>query len=81
MKYKVKDYADIRERVNGMSEEELLLSVTCPNMSHDQHVVFPNVPAVFFHTDALLEEHIEEYRKAVRCNLLSWQIWRANMFL
>ena len=62
MKYKVKDYEDIRQWVDGMTEEELLLSVTCPNMSHDQHVVYPGTSAVFFHTPALLEEHIEEYR-------------------
>ncbi len=33
MKYKIKDYADIREEVNTMSIDDLLRSITCPNYS------------------------------------------------
>ena len=55
MKYTIKDYKDIRAFVDNMTEEELLVSVTCPNISPERPGMYHGVPAVFFHTQELKE--------------------------
>ena len=55
MKYTIKDYEDIRKFVDAMTEEELLISVTCPNVSPERPGMYHGIPAVFFHTQELKE--------------------------
>ena len=50
MKYLIKDYEDIKKRVEAMTEQELLTCVTCPNVSPERPGVYHGTASVFFHT-------------------------------
>ena len=63
MKYKIKDYKEIREWVESMTEEELLTSVTCPDISPERPDVYHGVSAIFFHKVELLKAGKEELAK------------------
>lgn len=64
MKYRIKDYADIRTMVDNMSVDELILSVLCPEIAPDKPTFYPNTPAVFFHTRDLLNENLEKMKSS-----------------
>ena len=49
MKYRIKDYPEIKKAVDEMSVEQLLKSVLCPNVNADNDVP-TDTPAVFIHT-------------------------------
>lgn len=50
MKYSIKDYADIKEKVDSMSLHELLGTVLCPNVDADVNGELPtNTGSVMFH--------------------------------
>jgi len=61
MKYRVKDYEDIRAWVDNMTEEELLTSVTCPNVSPEKPDIYHGVSAIFFHTNKLLKAGMDKF--------------------
>ena len=62
MKYTIKDYEDIRAWVNEMTEEELLISVACPNVSPERPGMYHGVASVFFHTKELRDAGMEEVK-------------------
>lgn len=64
MKYRIKDYEDIRIMVDNMTVDELILSVVCPEIAPDKPTYYPNTPAVFFHTRDLLNENLEKMKSA-----------------
>ncbi len=59
MKYRIKDYEDIRAWVDSMSVDELLTSVTCPNIAPERPGMYHGVASVFFHTDELRKAGME----------------------
>ena len=68
MKYRIKDYPEIKNAVEAMSVEQLLKSVLCPNVNAGNDVP-TDTPAVFIHTttsDMAVEtaEKINSGRKA-----------------
>ena len=62
MKYKIKDYEEIRSWVNSMTEEELLVSVTCPNVSPERPGMYHGVASIFFHTKELRDAGMKEVK-------------------
>lgn len=65
MKYRIKEYQGIKERVEKMSLHELLEVVTCPNVQiSDQQEIWYHTTAILCH--AALAEESQRYLKAVR---------------
>ena len=62
MKYKIKDYPDLYEKVQNMDIDELIYTVVCPNVSNDNPDVKinKNTAAVFYHAndDKTLKERM-----------------------
>lgn len=60
MKYLIKDYEDIKKRVEAMTEQELLTCVTCPDVSPERPDVYHGTASVFFHNKELLDKGMKE---------------------
>ncbi len=60
MKYVIKEYPEIKNKVENMSVEELICAVVCPDRADDKPTVYRNTSAVFFHpkNDETLKERI-----------------------
>ena len=60
MKYQIKDFPEIAERVKKMTDDELIKTLMCPDCADDKPYIYRDTGAVFFHpnTDAVLHERI-----------------------
>lgn len=60
MKYRIRDYPEIAERVKNMSTDALIKTLMCPDCADDKPYIYRDTGAVFFHpnTDKVLHERI-----------------------